>query len=330
MSMHTADSIPGHRSALHREARDWLLQLTSGRATPADAQAFRHWCEQSQAHARAFAETRLLWDNVGSAAQAIVQREQQAKEAGERLRQPRRMSRRAFLGGAVAASAALVLLRPPMQLWPGLTDMVADYRTATGEQRQVQIAPGVVVEMNTQTAINVKYADGHPIGIELLTGEIQLQTLDGGKPFAIYASKGRVHALSGSQCNVRCREGEVEVTGLNGTVRLEYQGRSESVGTAERALYGQRGLATPIPANLDTAMAWRRRVLVFDNQPLAEVVSEINRYRPGKIILTNDALGARKVHARFTLNQLANAATLIHDAFGASVTTLPGGIVLLS
>ncbi|SFS13470.1 FecR family protein [Dyella sp. OK004] len=329
MSMQTLDAITGHGSALHREARDWLLRLTSGRATPADAQAFRHWCSQSAAHARAFAETRLLWDNLGTAARAISQREQVKTDALQR--DPRRMSRRAFLGGAVAASAAFLLLRPPMRLWPDVGDMMADFRTATGEQRQVQVTPGVVVEMNTQTAINVKYAEGRPVGIELLTGEIQLQTLDGAsEPFTIYASKGRVNALSGSQCNVRCLDDNVEVTGLNGTVRLEYQGRTESISTAQRALYGQRGMAAPAPADIDTAMAWRRRVLVFDNQPLSSVVVEINRYRPGKLILTNDALGARKVHARFTLNQLADAATLIHDAFGAHVTTLPGGIVLLS
>jgi ferric-dicitrate binding protein FerR (iron transport regulator) len=77
-------------------------------------------------------------------------------------------------------------------------------------------------------------------------------------------------------------------------------------------------------------MAWRRRVLVFDNRPLSYVVAEINRYRPGRLVLTSDALGARMVRARFSLNQLADAATLIREAFGARVTELPGGIVLLS
>jgi transmembrane sensor len=85
-----------------------------------------------------------------------------------------------------------------------------------------------------------------------------------------------------------------------------------------------------MPANLEVTMAWRRRVLIFDGQPLAEVVREINRYRPGKIILANDDLGVRKVQARFSLNQLADVAALIQDAYGAKVTLLPGGIVILS
>jgi ferric-dicitrate binding protein FerR (iron transport regulator) len=325
--MQSIDASTGHGSPLHREAREWLLRLTSGRATPTDAQAFRAWCERSRAHAQAFAETRLLWENLGGATRSARQREQQAAAQAA----PRRMSRRAFLGGAVAASAALLAARPPLRLWPDLTDLAADFRTATGEQRQLQLAPDVVVEMNTQTAINVRSAAGHPVGIELLTGEIQLQTLEGRRePFTVHASRGRLQALASAQCNVRRLDGEVEVTGLNGTVRLEYQGRAESIGSAEVARYGERGWAAPAPADVDRAMAWRHRVLVFDNQPLADVVAEINRYRPGRIILTNEALGARKVHARFSLNQLADAATLIRDAFGANVTALPGGIVLLS
>lgn len=325
MGMSPRSSVPGHDSALHREAREWLLLLTSGRATTADASGFRRWCDQSAAHARAFAETRLLWDNLGTAARGVAA--QRATRPGRR----RLMSRRTFIGGAVAASAALLVARSPLQLWPSLPDVLADYRTATGEQRQVQLAPGVVVEMNTQTAMNVRTVDGRVEGIELLTGEIQLQvTGDQPHPFVVHALHGRISAQGGAQCNVRCLDERVQVTSLDGGVRLEYDGRSERVARAEQAGYDQRGLQPSTPADTEAAIAWRRRVLVFDDRPLAEVVAEINRYRPGRIILTNDALAARKVHARFSLNQLGDAATLIHQAFGASVRSLPGGIVLVS
>lgn len=324
-------STAGHDSALHREAREWLLLLTSGRATTVDAQDFRRWCAQSLAHAQAFAETRLLWDNLGAAARNLARREPLAP-SGTGGRAPRGMSRRAFLGGAVAASAALlVAARSPLQWWPSLPDVLADYRTATGEQRQVQLGGGVVVEMNTQTALNVRMLHGQPVGIELLTGEIQLLTPGGlAGSFVVQALQGRISAPAGAQCNVRCLDGKVEVTGLDGRVRLEYLGRSESLGRAEQAGYGSLGLEAATPADTEAAIAWRRRVLMFDDQPLADVVAEINRYRPGRIILTNDALAARKVRARFSLNQLGDVATLIHEAFGAQVRTLPGGIVLVS
>jgi transmembrane sensor len=316
----------GHDSTLRREARDWLLLLTSGRATPDDAAGFKRWCTLSTEHAQVFAETRLMWENLGTAARNVRQQEQAAAAPASR-----RMTRRAFLGGAVAASAALLVAQSPLHLWPSLPDAMADYRTATGEQRQIELTSGVVVEMNTQTAMNVRTSAGRVVGVELLTGEIQLQVSSAlAGSFDVHALQGGIHVASGALCNVRCLDGRVQVTGLDGNVRVDYQGRSELLGRAQQTAYGSQSLTPVAPADTDQAVAWRRRVLVFDNRPLSEVIAEINRYRPGRIILTNDVLAARKVHAQVSLNQLGDVASLIHQAFGASVRSLPGGIVLVS
>ena len=77
-------------------------------------------------------------------------------------------------------------------------------------------------------------------------------------------------------------------------------------------------------------IAWRNKMLVFNDATLASVIDEINRYRPGMLVLLNTELGKRKVQARFSLDQLAGVALLIRDAYGAKCTELPGGVVLLS
>ena len=322
----------GHRrAALHKEAQHWLLRLTSGAATVQDARAFEHWCEQSAAHVEAFAETRRLWENLGPAAHAWKAGERvRAATAAERAAGPR-MSRRAFLGAAVTASAALVVVHPPLQLWPSLSDMVADYRTATGEQREVDLGRNVVVQMNTQTTINLRKSHGQVTGIELLGGEIQVKTTAANAdPLSVFAGGGRIDVGTMGKCNVRCDGTQVQVTGLDGATTLRYQGQTTVLTTAQLAEFGDGHVGQVMPANLEVTMGWRRRVLIFDGQPLAEVVREINRYRPGKIILANDRLATREVQARFSLNQLTDVAALIQDAYGAKVTSLPGGIVILS
>lgn len=322
----------GHRrAALHKEAQHWLLRLTSGAATVQDARAFEHWCEQSAAHVEAFAETRRLWENLGPAAHAWKAGERvRAATAAERAAGPR-MSRRAFLGAAVTASAALVVVHPPLQLWPSLSDMVADYRTATGEQREVDLGRNVVVQMNTQTTINLRKSHGQVTGIELLGGEIQVKTTAAkADPLSVFAGGGRIDVGAMGKCNVRCDGTQVQVTGLDGATTLRYQGQTTVLTTAQLAEFGDGRVGEVMPANLEVTMGWRRRVLIFDGQPLAEVVREINRYRPGKIILANDRLATREVQARFSLNQLTDVAALIQDAYGAKVTSLPGGIVILS
>jgi transmembrane sensor len=60
------------------------------------------------------------------------------------------------------------------------------------------------------------------------------------------------------------------------------------------------------------------------------VVEEINRYRPGKLILRNAELGRRLVQAQFSIATLDDVGRMISSAYGARITKLPGNIVLLS
>lgn len=329
--MRIPDHMAHRRAALHKEAQRWLLRLTSGTATAHDARAFEHWCGQSPAHVEAFAETRRMWENLGPAAQAWMAGERTRAAAQSSRDTTMRMSRRTFLGAAVTAAVAVAVVHPPLQLWPSLSDMAADYRTATGEQREVDLGQGIVVQMNTQTTINLRKVQGRVTGIELLGGEIQVKaTAAADGPVSVFAGGGRVDVGVMGKCNVRCDDTGVQVTGLDGATTLRYQGQTAVLKTAQRADYGNGRVGDVTPTDIEVTMAWRRRVLIFDGQPLADVVREINRYRPGKIILTNDGLAERKVQARFSLNQLADVAALIQDAYGAKVTSLPGGIVILS
>ena len=316
------------------QAQAWLLRLTSGEATTQDAEAFRAWLAQSEANERAFAEARVLWDGLKAASLA-----QSRGHVGDRLRvraphASTRISRRAFLGGALSATAAAVCLvawRPHALDWAGLGELTADYRTGTGEQRQVDLAPGVTVQMNTQTTINMRRTETGHVAMELVSGEAQVLT-DGHliHPFTVFAGAGRVRLAADSQCNVRCTGPQVQVICMGGQTSLECGDDHVAVQVAHEVSYGAQGADDPKVVDPNVALAWRQRVLIFDNQPLSTVIEEINRYRPGRIVLLDSQLAARKVHARFMLNQLADVATLIRDAYGAHVTSLPGGLLLLS
>jgi transmembrane sensor len=209
--------------------------------------------------------------------------------------------------------------------------MVADYRTATGEQRDIELGLDLVLHMNTQSSVNLRKTNGRVTGLDLLAGEIQVRdTSPHHMPFTVFAGGGRIEVGEQTRCNIRCFGPDIQVTGLDGTSTLEYQGRNAVLYTAQRANYGDGRISAISPADVEATMAWRRRVLIFDGRPLAEVIAEINRYRPGEIILTNQQLATRKVQARISLNQLGDVAALIHDAYGVKVTDLPGGIMILS
>lgn len=309
--------------AVRSEAKAWLVRLTSGEATTEDAAAFRLWCEKNPLHAAAFSESKRLWRTLGPAIEA--ERQQQPLPMAAHAFRP---GRRAFIGAALACAGYLAI-RPAFD-WPALPGMSSDYHTATGEQKQFAVNPNVTVAMNTQTQINLRRNASRASGIELLTGEAQIRIRTAAAdPFIVYAEEGEARA-SQAHFNIRHLDDDVCVTCLEGQVWVAYHGSQSELAAGQQLTYNPRGLGPVVSANAEQVSAWRQQLLIFDHQPLSRVVEEINRYRSGKIILLNQALGRRLVQARFTLNQLTEVIALIRDAYGAKVTTLPGGIVLLS
>jgi len=317
-------SLPGNNKdheVAAREARTWLLTLTSGRATEADAEAFREWLRADPRRQAAFAAQKQLWRDVGPAVQAVV-----AEGARNRARKSLVTGRRAFLGGALAASAAYLAFKPPLGLWPGLDVLGADYRTTAGEQRRVALGNAVDVQMNTQTRINVS-RDGDGAVIELADGEAEIRS--GAAAAVVVAGKGRITAKD-ALFNVRYIDGEARLCCLSGVVRLAHEQGVFDIVANRELRYDDRRVMPPVQVDPAIVTAWRQGWLVFDQQPLAQVVDELNRYRRGRLVLMNDQLGKRLVQARFSLAQVADAERLIRDAYGARVTRLPAGVVVLS
>jgi ferric-dicitrate binding protein FerR (iron transport regulator) len=293
---------------LQSEAQDWLILLTSGRATVADARALRQWCAQSPEHAHAFEQSKLLW--------------QQLQPAVEGLQAPRHLGRRAFLGGAIAASAAFLLIRGTVP--GGFSGLGADYITEVGEQRRVDLADGVSLELNTQTRINRRDS----ADFELVSGEVEVLT----RAQATLKVQAGAGWLSASQArfNLRNTDQSVCVTCLDGALLVDVQGLSIHLESGQQLTYDARQVGTPQAVDTSAVIAWRQQILVFNDATLSTVIDEINRYRPGMLLLLNSELGKRKVQARFSLDQLAGVALLIRDAYGAKCTELPGGVVVLS
>lgn len=302
---------------IQKEAQAWVVRLASGQVSERDAQVFRHWCARSRAHATAFAEARAVWGAMAPAARAV-----------KRAQQPVNRARRAWLGGAVAASLGLLVLRPPADLWPAVAGLGADYATGTGEQREVALDGGVLVQMNTQTRLDAAPVQDGTAALVLLAGEAEFQAgLRGAARLRVQAGDGSVSAGS-ARFNIRLFGQEVCVTCLAGRLRVAQNGNDAELAAGEQLRYRPAHFGITRAVRAGEVSAWRQRLLVFKQSTLAEVVDEVNRYRPGKLILNSDALGKTRVQASFSLDRLDDVIALIQDAYGARVTRLPGGIVL--
>ncbi|MGO4712705.1 FecR family protein [Bradyrhizobium sp. 2TAF24] len=310
---------------LRREAKDWVVHLATGEVTTADLQALAAWRGRSAAHAQAYAQACRLWRQLEAPLRAVAP----AEAASPMVRRPARaiFGRRAFLGGALAASAAAVVgvavVKPPLELWPSLDALAADYHTGTGEQRRVAVTDAASIELNTRTSLNIRGADS----VELISGEAAVSAST--HPVVVRAASGRISA-SDAQFTVRCDGAQVRVTGLAGEVEVVCAGHRAMVGPGQQIVYAGSNLSQIAAVNPEIAAGWRDGLLIFQDEPLARVIEEVNRYRPGRIVLMNTALGDRRITARFKLARLDAVLTQFREAFGVRVTPLGGGIVVLT
>jgi transmembrane sensor len=330
--IHPRSTVNGQNAAKD-QAMAWVVRLASGTATTEDAEALRRWRGENPLHRQAFAEAKLLWEALGAAAEEVAPRLQASGSVVGPAAPARLIGRRALIGGALAASAASVGYvgsRPPFRLWPSIGELRADYRTLTGEQRQVVLSNDVSLFLNTQTSIGLGSTSPGAREIELISGETAIFANGASsESFDVVAAGGRATATI-ARFNMRRDSATVRVTCLDGDVTVERSEKSVTVPPGHQVTYDEKlGLHEVAPIDLAVATAWQKGQLIFRHEPLARVVEEVNRYRPGRIVLINEELGQRDVVATFHLDRIDEVVDHLSRAFGARTRSLPGGVVLL-
>jgi transmembrane sensor len=319
------------KRVLRQEAVDWVHRLDSGRVTHADAKAFQRWRATSPAHEAAFAEASGMWKAFAPAARNLRGRREIPAAVMQRRPLTRMMSRRGVLGGglAVAATAAYAIVNPPLDLWPSFAELRADYRTSTGEQHELVLKNDVSVRLNTQTSIALKPSDEEADQIELITGEASFVSRPRPqRSLVVLAVDGRMTAGQ-ADFDVRRMGSEVCVTCVDGDVAVELSADVRMIGAGQQVRYDRNRLGDVVAADIELVTAWRQGALIFRSTPLSEVVEEINRYRPGRVVLLSAAEGQKPVSGRFRIDHMDEILVRLDQAFGIKSRSLPGGIVLL-
>lgn len=310
---------------LAREARGLVRDFASGRPTTADKQVILRWRAQSAAHEQAWTAACVEWRKVGAMARAL-----EARHSAPRYPQATRMGRRAFFGAAASAAGALgavALVRPPLDLWPSWSELGADYRTGVGEQRTVALDANAELSLNTRTSVALRTGGDRP-RVELISGEAALSVHGGRGACEMLAGNGRID-LSHGEIEVRRLDGgRTSVSCAQGSARLLHPGGNVDLRADQQLVYDDRAVQRVVRSS-PAASAWRQGVVVFQDLSLADVVDEINRYRPGRVVLMNAELARHRLSARFSISELDEAITHIEQMYQASVRRV-GNVVFIT
>ena len=312
-----------------RQASEWLARLQADDATAEDRERFVAWRDAHPLHAKAYDELSATWKELLAAGPLV-----RAVNFGQVMNAaatPPARRRWVALAAAAAVAAAAVISGWNYYLQKEDTG----FQTAVGEQAQVALPDGSSFDLNTNSRIYVQYSPSTRV-IHLDRGEAFFKVAhDTQRPFWVRAGNSWVRAV-GTAFNVYIRPGGVEVTVSEGTVKVVSEGSSEpprtdtpGAATIASVTAGEqvdvRGHAEVIheldSSQLSRLLAWRKSTLYFQDQPLGEVVDELERYTNLKIEIDDPALRDVPVGGTFQTNPAGVEAllTMLHDGFGATI-----------
>ncbi len=268
-------------------AATWHVQFQAEPPTPAEKKAWQLWIDSDPAHLAAWNQVEQLQRHLGTLPPDL-------KRRTLNTRQQRRQVLKLLL---IAAGTGFVGWN--VQQHTSLENVWADYKTAVGQRRNLTLADGSQIQLNTDTAIDVTF-DAKQRLIRLRSGEILIQTgkLGDPRPFIVETDDGRVQAL-GTRFSVHQLPGATRVGVLEDRVGIQpadVSAAARILQAGEGADFDRRhiGLVQPFASS---QVAWSKGQLIVLNARLGDVVDELQRYRRG--VLHCDA-GARNLRVSGT------------------------------
>lgn len=319
------DTWPKAEDARRTAAADWVVRLQSNDVGESDLAGFNSWISASPRHAEAYDGALETMLEIEAAAPSIAHglTLPVAREPRTLPQRARDTARRGWIAaGGLAAAAAAALAVMPLGA-PAVTTQT--YVTAKGEHRAVRLADGSTIDLNAGSRLSVTLGR-HERRVLLPEGEAVFDVAhDAARPFLISAGDRTVRVV-GTRFDVRERSGALSVTVERGVV--EVRPAEGSSGRAWRLRPGQRldhvdGAPTAEISAADPAQvtSWRTGRLVYRDQPLSDVVADLNQQFAKPIRLEDPALGAARFSGVLVLDD--QAAVIRRLALLAPLSAVP-------
>ena len=270
-----------------QDAAQWFAVLQSGSASEADRLAWRSWLQEPE-HAAAWQRVERISGQFQPLADDRVAR------SASRLLQQRQPNRRQALKMLSLMGGGALVLATGLTSW---REWAADQRTAVGEVRDLHLADGTQLWLNTDSAVDVAF-DRHARELSLYRGELLLDTPDEPRPLLLRTAEGRLQIRQHARFAVRQHQGLTQLNVFAGAVEIQ----PASLGEPQTIASGQQttfdiDFVRPVQPVQAASQAWASGVLLADNQRLEDFVAELGRYRRGYIGCDPRIAGLRVVGA---------------------------------
>lgn len=303
------------------DAALWLVRRTGRPISQAEEMEFADWLNADPRHRIAYDDVKDLWVHLEAPANRLAERSYSST-------QPRVSSRLRKVGlfAPVIAVAALLLVwfvdPSVIQNWQ------ADAVTARGEQKTFDLPDGSKLHAAADTALKFDFAGGKR-QVTLLRGEAYFEVRQGlANNFTVDLGWHRINVV-GTKFDTNRLSDSTIVTVGEGTVQLVGQGSAPlRLDQGRRVVVGAGRPAMVEPANIDAALAWMSRRLVFQNESLHDVAIILQRQVKGRLLVLGKLADA-KVSGTFPMDDIQGSVDTIAAATGAKVARVTTWLTIL-
>lgn len=274
------DAIP---FATLKQAAEWYAVLRSGKVEDEERRRWAVWLAADEANRQAWARVESIGQGVSFAKDA-PQAASSALVAANQLRQRRKMLKTLTLA-AITGGLGWQLSRQD-ELRATIAGLMATHRTGVGESNRLRLADGTQLWLNTHTAVDDRY-DSRQRQLVLHHGEILIETHPDAqqppRPFVVHSRQGSMRAL-GTRFEVRQFDDHTRLGVSEGRVEVTPWGASSpQIIEAGQEVRFSRYAISPADGLPPTRQAWTQGMLIAQDLPLAQFLTELSRYRHGHL-----------------------------------------------
>jgi len=305
------------------QALDWFMRLKEPGAGESDRRAFDAWRSADPTHACAYLAIVAMWESPEFS--ESVARHGQAACAVAEPRDIRLWKRYAAMAACVVLAVGLLNLTAIRIAW------TSDHRTAIGERERVSLSDGSTAILNSGSAVALRFTPDVR-RVELLKGETYIEvSKDPQRTFELAGGEA-VTRVVGTGFSMRRESDASIVTVHHGEVAVRRSGEGQEeihLHAGDVVRVTARGMEPVRHVDAADAFAWVEGRIRFHDQPLGDVLAELDRHYSGVILVTDPRLKAIRVSGNYRLDNPPAVVASLADATHAKVVNISRYVVIL-
>lgn len=319
-------------------ATEWLVRLNAGPLSAADRRALARWLSADPARLEALeaarAVSRMAEGLTGSTvARAYLAEDLRAYAAS--APPPRALARLGppLLAAAAAGLLLFVFMPQDASNLPRLRNAAAAH-TAVDQISRYVLPDSSRVTIAARSAVSVDFTtDSRELSLDYGEAFFEVEP-DRKRPFIVRVG-ARTVTVTGTKFNVNTYgRGDMEVAVIEGRINVGYRAaatdRDETLPLAagEVILFPAAGGIVRRNLTPEQAAAWRAQKLYFDDAPLSQVLTAVNRYAAKPLIAEGLDAESLMLTGQFQAGDVQSVLTALRLLYGVDARETADGWML--